>query len=190
MKKFLLILLLASSAIVSAQTKAKAKAPAANGKLTGNITYLVNRAQGQKPDTGAEVIIFKARPESAHEKDTMLRFIKVNLYRELYAMTKDEADLAKLKEENAETAEKFDKLDRETATYFFRKKKDANSIVLTADATGSFSADLKPGRYQILLRSKNLPGTNSIMEVNGKVYTYTVEVKPNATTTQNHKFSL
>ena len=187
MKNFILILLLASSVLVNAQKKPVAKTPAAQGKLTGVVTYETTRT-GATPDFGSEVIIHRSDIPVASAQDTIYRFINVKLLKKIYKLTNENEYLQKLKDANADTPEKFLIIDEQTVAYFLRTMKSPESIVVIADANGNYSADLKPGRYEVIFRSKNRPGANSIMEINGQIDHHYVDIKPGVTETYNQRF--
>jgi hypothetical protein len=188
MKKFLFLALLITTGAI-AQTKKPVKTATLNGKLQGKVSYAFKYSDPQKPDVGAVVVIHQSDVEPEAANDGFANYMKAKMLTNLYKNnTQDMYYFNQLKNLNAETPEKFEALDMATAVNYFKIKKDPKSIVTTTDAEGNYTADLKPGRYEVIFLSKNKPDQTTIMEVNGMIYNRFVTIKPGETTKQDQSF--
>jgi len=88
----------------------------------------------------------------------------------------------------SETKEKFDSLDLRVAT-MISMIGDKNSSVLTVDATGGYSFNVKSGNYFVYIVSRNRKSL-SASEVVGKIFLKEIEVKDNQTIDVSTNFDL
>jgi hypothetical protein len=87
-----------------------------------------------------------------------------------------------------ETKEKFDSLDLRVVNIIARIT-DKNSSMITVDATGGYSFNVKPGSYFVYIVSKNR-NSLSVSEVSGKIFLKQIEVKDNQTIDVSTNFDL
>jgi hypothetical protein len=189
MRKILFLSLLITTGAI-AQTKKTVKSTTANGKLQGNVTYLSESTEPRNPDAGTVVVMHLSAVEQESANDTFGTYFKAKTYITLSKIDAVHASsyLDKLKNINAETPEKFEVIDKATLENYYRVKKDPKSIVTVADAAGNYSANLKPGRYEVIFLSNNKKDQNTYTEFGGLIYYYYVTIKPGETTIKDYNF--
>ncbi len=164
------------------------------GLLKGLITYFHNNNYPIKPDFGAQLIIVSCQDAKDFNQDAVITYLSAMTYRSIAA-----SDLGRGKEVpkdimnsiitlGANTEEGLDKLDR-AAYAQMSKLRGAKNIELTADVNGSYSQSLDPGKYYILIQSKNRQNS-TISEISGKIYFTLFEIKSGEEKNINKKFDL
>jgi hypothetical protein len=187
MKKILLLFVALTAIGVNAQTKKNTKT-VAKSTVKGTILYKANSNAPVLADAGTLVIFHKSNVVIESEQDTLSKFRIVILAKQLYDLSKKAEHLENLKALNAETDEKFEVIDDKATMYYFRTLKDPKTITTTVDGTGKYAIELKPGRYEVIFKSANLPSVDSVLEVEGKFQNYFIDVKAGETKIQDHIF--
>lgn len=179
MKKFTLLLFILTTTVF-AQTK--------TATLKGNVKFEKKRYEGATPDAGATILIHKSNAVSESPQDTLGNYKAVTMLRYLVNTLKKDEYVTQLEKHNAETEEKYNVFKTKAFRYFYKIKKDPQTINATADASGNYSVQLTPGRYEVLFISANLQAEN-LLEVKGLIDTYFIEVKAGQVKVQDNKFT-
>lgn len=170
----------------------------AEGKIAGVVTYYFNENYGDKPDVGAKVLVIDALKVPDFKYSTVDSFMYANTYKNLYdsyaaeRKSKIPDNVSKVvKEYGVDTKAGFDALDNR-AEDELDKIRFSNIIYCTklvVDGNGTFSANVPPRKYYVIVTSNNRTG-RSMTEIMGKIYFEKVEVKSGGTSNFNAKFDL
>jgi hypothetical protein len=146
------------------------KKSASRGKIKGVITYYFNRYQGYKPDLGAVVYACKTKVDIGkcvdivNEKEiddfikTFYMYNFARILREIMVLDRSLAEKRQetLKKLGADTEEGWSKLQSQGLKVLWDL--EANRIPsekATVGGDGTFSIELPPGNYFVIIKSKN-----------------------------------
>lgn len=172
-------------------------------KISGVVTYFFNEYQGDKPDLGSKVYAIDSTKAKHVDFELYTKYDNAKSAKDLYerwsdllknARKKDKPELQsrvdeyfeKLKKYDAETEDKFDKIDFDFAKSLV-KLSDEISFVKTIDNTGSYSFDLPKGTYYVIILSKNRT-ISTTAEVMGMIYFKKVNLSELQTKDVSHNF--
>jgi len=149
-------------------------------RLNGVVTYFFNENYGHRPDVGAEIYILqrnKVDIDTSAIRD--YRIIKL---------------LAQIRQASAKALSDSDKIalnkqDIKAFEVCSAIKNSKHAIKLVADGNGSYSTELPPGEYYILIVSQHRKDL-TITEVGGKINFTTLTVESGKEYTVNAKFDL
>ncbi len=163
------------------------------GEVRGVVTYFFNDNFGNKPDIGAKVMIRRTNEEDS-TRHAISRYYraKSGLYlREGNKKLgkKDKWVEDQLKELGVDNQEDFDKISEIAANHLLVTKYDKETIQLTVDASGNFKKDLNPGKYEIIVISKNRSDA-TLAEAMGKIDSKVIEIKAGESNDVAFEFTL
>lgn len=169
------------------------------GQLSGAVAYFFNSNYGYKPDVGAEICIVplgevnKLMKLSDFDKFMRLSTV-VSQYKEMESMFPgQERKLAPYKKEMADFGvNSMTEWESWSRTFFqgmIQVEGSTSAIKLSADGSGAFSRALVPGKYLVVIRSKNRKKAN-IVEIAGSLYTTQIDVKSDDQVNVGAKFEV
>ena len=85
--------------------------------------------------------------------------------------------------------EDFDKISEIAANHLLVTKYDKETIQLTVDASGNFNKELNPGKYEIIVISKNRSDA-TLAEAMGKIDSKVIEIKAGESNDVAFEFTL
>jgi hypothetical protein len=158
-----------------------------DGKLSGVITYYFNDNYGDKPDVGAEIYIIE-RDSASISNISMFEVLKSEL---LLQEAKNRLNRAKGLDNaiRIDTAlvRHYETVCDSALQEVFVFERQAKKYV--ADGTGAYSANLKPGKYYVLIKSSHSTSVN-IVEISGQIDVHLVSIESEKESTANTKFSI
>ncbi len=190
-----------------------------DGKLSGVATYYFNENYGDKPDVGAKIYIVNSdsvkvnfiedfgRAKSSmgliesqeHLKSSLNSIIEtytISLNKPYY--TKKEKDEKRKAIEEYQT--QLAGIDIDTS--YAQKYQDIGdsaflqiidlqnkSKIFIADGAGTYSTNLRPNKYFVLIQSNHRNG-NTLADYKGQIYFQSVTIESEKETTANAKFSI
>jgi len=182
-------------------------------KIEGVVSYYFNSNYGYKPDIGAEVYIIKENDSIEMYKHFRLiqdfAFLRLNwqaynqdleMYGLLTNREKKHEEGAKwtswanekleiCKKSGVENKYQFDSICAIIKDLVFDLKVHQTKKILQVDGAGRYSADINPGQYLIIIKSKGRTANNSA-EYSGKLDAHYIYSKANDTQEANSQFSL
>jgi len=155
------------------------------GRLSGVVTVRNPYGSVKQADPGCELFAIAAADiRSAGSEDLTQVIEKFQRDKYEYSMSVNSTTdpVRIINEQN-----NFDAISISAAKYISRLKKWPSVIRATADGTGNYALDLKPGKYYILAVSRGVRSNNPL-EANGNIDISTTDVKTSRVTLLNFNF--
>lgn len=165
------------------------------GHISGKVTFVFNKFQGEQPDNGAKVYILDSASAGNFSMDLADSFYYAAFYlglqREYLDNHQDLPDNLQesIEKSGAGNQKVFDDMDRRNASQLFDLVANANIRSVAANDAGAYSYPLAAGTYYILIQSNGRTGMNTtenqgmvrvrkVKIVNGQVVDFSCKFGP------------
>jgi len=163
-------------------------------KVDGIVTYFFNYNFGDKPDVGSEVYIVDSSECNNFNKSTIdslehLSFYKKLLARRAYNVYPRQVIIDTLTKYGVESDKGYEALDVRADMNYKLLKNSKSAYKLVVDGNGSYSKNLKPGTYYVLIKSNNRKGSD-YSNVMGQHYLQVIRLVADDEINVSHNFSI
>jgi hypothetical protein len=163
--------------------------------IKGVVTFFFNKYQGDKPDIGSDVWIVDSAAEKKYNEKLADSFYYANFYRGLKSSYKSMGQappqevLNGIQQFGGNDDDLFKAIDSRNYSQFAAVKLNDDTPHSTVDASGTYSFQVKPGVYYVIIKSHNRTGL-TMCEISGKMYYAKVKVKTGQQKDVSTKFDI